>query len=233
MEMIHKAPHQGKIYSKIQRICPKIIEKWKDFYTGIVLDHRGKVGYLDGILPIDSGMTVCGQAITCLGGDLTIRRMAINLAHPGDVLVVAAGGNGRSACFGDGTALKMQLKGISGVVLDSATRDAKFLRKMRFSTFSLGITAKNSHYPKFIEYGSINVPVVVAGSIVNPGDLILGDDDGVVVVPFDEIVDLTPIIEANLKAERIQRRSCLVFENYEVRESLADHGLEFIEGTFK
>jgi 4-hydroxy-4-methyl-2-oxoglutarate aldolase len=100
--------------------------------------------------------------------------MAIDLALPGDVLVVAAGGVTDYACFGDGTAQRMMLKGMAGAVVDGSTRDARFLRQLAFPTFVRGVTPRNYHYPVSAEYGAVNVSVVCGGVLVEPGDVILG-----------------------------------------------------------
>ena len=177
------SPMTGKIYSKINRPNQLDIEAIATAYSGFILDRMGKVGAVDGgIKPLSPGMRICGPAITCLGPDLSLRRAAIDLADPNDVLVVAAGGSS-IACFGDGTARRMLLKNLQGVVLDAPTRDSAALRSLKFSTFSRGESPRNHHYPFESGKGAVNVPVIVGGVLINPGDVIFGDDDGVVVVP--------------------------------------------------
>lgn len=107
VEGIHRHSIQGKIVRKIQRPSKEIIEAFKACYTAFASDYLGKFSVLNHhIQPLSSGMRICGPAVTSLGPDLTVRRMAIDLAEPGDVLVVAAGGVVDYACFGDGTARK-------------------------------------------------------------------------------------------------------------------------------
>jgi 4-hydroxy-4-methyl-2-oxoglutarate aldolase len=153
--------------------------------------------------------------------------MAINLAEPGDVLVVAAGGSEQVSCFGDGTARRMMLKGMEGVVIDGCTRDARWLRELAFPTFCRGITPRNFHYPQDVHHGSVNVPVVCAGAAVSPGDLILGDDDGVVVVPLEIADDIASDLLRHLETERAQRSAMSAFEPFPVEEELRQRGYRF------
>jgi hypothetical protein len=115
-----------------------------------------------------------------LGADWRIRSMAADLAQPGDVIVLAAGGLRERACFGDMTATCWKSKGIEGVVVDGAARDVARLRGLAFPVFGPGVTPRNFHYPTGLDHGAVNVPVACAGVLVEPGHLLLGDDDGVV-----------------------------------------------------
>lgn len=229
MEQVARHPAQGKIVTRIERPDQRVVVAFSGFYTGIVLDHLGKYGSMYvGIKPLSPGMKVCGPAVTCLGPDLTIRRMAIDLARPGDVLVVAAGGVRDYACFGDGTAKRMQVKGMAGAVIDGSTRDAAGLRALGFPTFALGVTARNYHYPVSGEYGGVNVPVICGGVLVHPGDIILGDDDGIVVVPKDLTPQLVPVVQQHLRDEQATRGAWREYEPFDVSEELKRREYEFV-----
>lgn len=224
---IKKHPSQGKIISRIDRPSKEMVEKFKNFYTGIVLDAMGKNGCMHTDLgPIKSGMKVCGPAITCLGADLSVRRMAIDLANVGDVLVVAAGGATDFACFGDGTAKRMKIKGMAGAVIDGAIRDSAGIKDLDFPTFAKGVTPKNHHYPLASEYGAVNVPVVCGGILVNPGDLIIGDDDGVIVVPKDIIHKIENEISLAFTEEQHLRGKWTQYEPFNVLKELISKGYE-------
>jgi 4-hydroxy-4-methyl-2-oxoglutarate aldolase len=207
-----------------------VVNAFREFYTGIVLDHLGKFGAMShGLGPLSPGMRVCGPATTSLGPDLSLRRAAIDLAQPGDVLVVAAGGAVEFACFGDGTAKRMQVKGLGGAVIDGAVRDAAGIRALGFPTFCRAVTPRNYFYPIEQSYGAVNVPVVVAGQQVEPGDLVLGDDDGIVVVPRGLVDDLVPVVSERLAAERQERGSWREYPPYAVEDELAERGYRFQE----
>jgi len=179
--------------------------------------------------PLATGTRMCGLAITVLGAELEVRRMAINLAEPGDVLVIAAGGVTDYACFGDATALRMQLKGMAGCVIDGSTRDAASLRAMDFPVFVKGVTARNYHYPYGGDHGAVNVPIVCDGVQVNPGDVVLGDDDGVAIVPATVAMRLAETIERELDAEKTTRKAMTSFKPYDVQDVLTKRGYRFVD----
>lgn len=227
IEGVHRHPGQGKVVRKIERPDKESIAILNKAYSALVLDHLGKHSALRGIGPLSPGMRLCGPAVTSLGPDLTVRRMAIDLAQPGDVLVVAAGGNDRIACFGDGTARRMALKDMAGVVIDGATRDAGGIRAIGFPTFCRGTTPRNFHYPEEPEYGGVNVPIVCAGVVIHPGDLVFGDDDGVIVVPRQAVATLAPVVLQALHDETHFRDSMTTYESFDVAEEMERRGYVF------
>ncbi|XWN53140.1 RraA family protein [Anoxybacillus flavithermus] len=224
-----KHPIQGKIVRIINRPSKEIVSRLKKLYSGIILDHLGKYGTMvKDIKPLSPGMKLCGPAITVYGPDLTVRRMAIDLAEPGDVLVVGAGGVEDYACFGDGTAKRMQVKGLEGAIIDGSTRDAAGIRKLNFPTFVKNCTPKNYHYPVSAEYGAVNVPIVCGGAIVNPGDIVFGDDDGIIVIPREITIELVESIELALEEERKIRNSWKEYEQFNVENELKRRGYTFV-----
>ncbi len=227
-EMRH--PHHGLIVTNVRRPSPADVEAIASTYTAFALDRLGKLGAMvREMKPLTPGMKCCGPAVTSLGPDLSVRRMAINLAQAGDVLVVAAGGGSDYACFGDGTANRMRLKGLAGAVIDGATRDAGGLREMGFPTFVRGITPRNYHYPVSAEYGAVNVPVTCAGQHVAPGDLIFGDDDGVIVIPFAMVEPLAEQLRAEHRDEIAQRAAMTAFEPFDVADELTGRGYRLLD----
>ena len=222
------ARYTKKIIRSFERPDPEIVAEFSLLYTGIVADVLGKLGVMHVNLgPLSPGMTICGPATTSFGPDLTVRRMAIDLAAPGDVLVVAAGGIRDYACFGDGTARRMMTKKMAGAVIDGCTRDAAGLRRVDFPTFSLGVTSKNYHYPESGDYGAVNVPVVCAGVSVSPGDIILGDDDGVVAVPASMAYSVLEEARKNLAEENQIRDSWNRYVPFDVAEELHQRGYSY------
>lgn len=154
--------------------------------TGNVCDSNGLLGSMDpGIQALDRNMTVVGRAFTveCPPGDnLTIHK-AILEAQPGDVLVVNCQGFLHAGCFGELMATACVAKGIAGVVIDGACRDKNDLIEMNFPTF-VRATCPNGTVKETC--GKTNVPVVCGGLTVNPGDVIVGDCDGLVVIPQEK-----------------------------------------------
>ena len=220
---------QGVINCNIVRPNPDSVAKIAETYSAFVLDRMGKHGVcLPNLKPLSQGMRVCGPAVTQLGADLSVRRMAIDLAEAGDVLVIGAGGIEDYSCFGDGTATRMALKNMAGTVIDGATRDAGFLREMQWPTFSRSVTSRNYHYPVAAEYGGVNVDIGFAGTIVRPGDVIFGDDDGVVVIPLEMVDDLAELVTKDIESERAFRRNMTEFVPFDVEDELIDRGYRFV-----
>ncbi len=157
------------------------------FSPATIHEAQGKLGALDhNIKPIKPGLKICGPAITakCHIGDNLMIFEAINLARPGDVLVVSAGENPAQGGFGDVLAAACIGKGIIGLVIDASVRDGAGLRATGFPIFSLGLCIKGTSKDTL---GTINHPVVVGGELITPGDIIVGDDDGVVVVRGNDV----------------------------------------------
>lgn len=132
-----------------------------------------------------------------------MRRAAIDLAQPGDVVVVAAGGGKERSCFGGVTAAHMQTRGIAGVLVDGMVRDLAELRRIAFPTVTRGTTPLNFDYPAGREDGAVNVPVDIDGVRITPGDVVVGDEDGTVIVPRDRVAAV--IAKAQALEERLLR----------------------------
>jgi 4-hydroxy-4-methyl-2-oxoglutarate aldolase len=222
--------HQGVIVTRIERPAPDVIAACRALYTGLVLDHLGKHGAMTADMkPVWSGAFLCGPAITCLGADWRIRSMAADLAEPGDVIVLASGGLTDRACFGDMTATCWKSKGIEGVVIDGAARDVARLRNLPFPVFARGVTPRNFHYPAGLDHGAVNVPVVCAGVLVEPGDIVLGDDDGVVVVPQRIATEIIEAAEDYLAHENEARAVFgAQYVSFGVKGELEERGYRFV-----
>ncbi|HEY0123913.1 MAG TPA: 4-carboxy-4-hydroxy-2-oxoadipate aldolase/oxaloacetate decarboxylase [Rhizobium sp.] len=157
----------------------------KPFSPATIHEAQGKLGALDSrIKPIKPGLQICGPAITgqCHIGDNLMIFQAIELAKPGDVLVLSAGNNPEQGGFGDVLAAACRGKGIIGLVTDAGVRDGRGLRESGFSVFSLGLCIKGTSKSTL---GTVNKPITIGNELITPGDIIVGDDDGVVVVRQD------------------------------------------------
>ena len=155
------------------------------FPPATIHEAQGKLGALDSrIKPIKPGLQICGPAITaqCHIGDNLMIFQAIDLAKPGDVLVVSAGNNPEQGGFGDVLAAACRGKGIVGLVIDAGVRDGRGLRESGFPVFSLGLCIKGTSKDTL---GTVNKPITIGNELISPGDIIVGDDDGVVVVRQD------------------------------------------------
>lgn len=168
------------------------------------LKKRGSVD--ESIKPIKEGDFVCGPAFTakCCPGDMLTALKALDDITEGHVLVIDGGGITKYSLFGDLMARQAKLKKVAGVVVDGAIRDVKSIKGEGLSVFCRGVVTRAGTATRL---GEINVPVVCGGVIVNPGDWIVGDDDGIVVIPKDKVEDIIHIAEETLKREAIIREA--------------------------
>lgn len=179
-----------------------LIDRLKGLSTPTVLESlKGKYNMNSEIKPFWPGVKLAGVAMTvrCHVGDNLTFHKAIELLQPGDVIVVDAGGYKETGgMWGEIMTLAAKKRGIEGVVIDGAARDIPILREMNFPIFartsSPGSTAKKT-------FGSINRPITCGGILVNPGDLIIGDEDGVVVIPRDRAEETLQSGEARDRKE--------------------------------
>ena len=157
---------------------------------GHMLEHE----FMDPELrPVISGFTFAGPAVTvrCFGTDNAIVHYAVDVAQTGDVVIVDRLGDRRYACWGGGVSLGAHVKGIAGAVVDGVLTDQREIRDLAFPVFGRGISALTTRSPGLT--GEVNVPVRCGGLIVNPGDIVLADEDGVVVLPPARVAEIVAV----------------------------------------
>jgi len=197
----------GVVNEQVHRPDRALIEQFRKHDTAKVGDSMAAHGIMDHrIKPIRMGMRLLGPAVTVLtrpGDALFIQKVA-DVAQAGDIIVVDAGGYEESAIIGERIAYYMHSRGIRGIVVDGAVRDTAGIAEIGFATFAKAITPRiyGTAGP-----GAINVTVQCGGIAVNPGDLILADDDGVVVVPRDDVERVLALADKHLAGElaRLER----------------------------
>jgi 4-hydroxy-4-methyl-2-oxoglutarate aldolase len=173
----------GHIYYNITRPDPALLAAFVGVPTATLSDAMGRHGALSSaIRPLYDGIHMVGSALTvlCFPGDNIMTHKALQMVEPGDVLVIDDG-DYDTGCFGHKSALNARSRGGVGVVASGSIRDAAMLRKDRFPTFCRSVSPRA---PQKNTPGSINVPVQIGGIVIYPGDIVVGDDDGVVVVPL-------------------------------------------------
>lgn len=187
------------------RLAASLLEDWRKIPAAVAADLLLGKGHVDpGIKPLrrcGSKQWLVGSAVTawCEAADYGPVHHAINVAEAGDVIVVNAGGRSDAAMIGELLSGSARRKGIAGIVVDGAVRDAATLSEWPdFAVFSRWVTPRG---PSSMERGSVNEPIVFGGVPVAPFDLIIGDDDGIVVVPRDRAEELLPAALARVKAE--------------------------------
>ncbi|AZD99177.1 RraA family protein [Pseudomonas chlororaphis] len=183
-----------------------------EHYRGIApstLGHFGDEGYLRGIRPLFDGLRMLGTVVTVkvFAPDGAILRDALLLSEPGDVLVIQCVGDQECACWGELRTLAGLIKGLSGVVVEGAVTDVAALRKHRLPVFSRGVSAYTTR--GIGQQGEVNLPIEVAGVRVNPGDIAIGDDDGVFILDGQRAEALLPQLLAKEALDRERRAAFL------------------------
>lgn len=191
----------GHVNHNIERPPAELVQRFREIWTSTMCDVMGRHGGMGPeIRPILDGIRLAGTALTVLSfpADNITTHKALQLAQPGDVLVIDDGGGRNTAAFGHNMSLRARNAGVVGVVTNGSIRDLQLLRKDRFPIFCSGVCPRS---PQKNTPGSVNVPIQVGGLVVNPGDVVIGDDDGVAVVPGAFARELIDLAEERMKME--------------------------------
>ena len=231
--MIMDMNNLGVVKRNIVRADTAAVEKLSRFGVATIHEAMGRVGLMKPYMrPVYTGAQICGTAVTVLlqPGDNWMMHVAAEQLQPGDVVVAACTTDNTDGFFGDLLATSFQARGARGLVIDGGCRDVKELQEMGFPVFSRAISAKGTIKATL---GSVNIAVVCAGTTVNPGDVVIADADGVVIVPAAIAQQVADVAEKRESFEGEKRAKLaagvLGLDMYNMRGPLEKAGLRYID----
>jgi 4-hydroxy-4-methyl-2-oxoglutarate aldolase len=221
------------VVRNIKRTEPDIVKRLGALGVATAHEAYGRFGLMKPYLrPVWSGAEAAGTAVTVLAqpGDNWMIHVAVEQCQPGDILVVGCTTDNTDGMFGDLLATSLMARGVKGLVIDAGVRDAKALREMGFPVWSKAISAKGTVKATL---GAVNVPVVCGGINVVPGDAVIADDDGVVVIGRKDAAEVVAKGEKRAADEDGKRKQLaagvLGLDMYKMREPLAKAGLVYVD----
>ena len=225
------------VVRNIRRVDPAVVEGYAGIGVATVHEAQGRKGLLASHMrPIYRPVHIAGAAVTCelAPGDNWSLHVAVEQCQKGDILVAAPTSPCEDGYFGELIATQLKARGVKGLILETGCRDVAELTKMEFPVWSRAVFAQGTVKETL---GNVNMPLVCAGQLINPGDLIVADDDGVVVVRRKEAADVLAQSRTREEKEaksraRYLRGECSLDVN-NLRARLAEKGLKYIDGPLE
>lgn len=219
-----------KFLQPSRRVSPELVERYREIPAAVVGDCMFRLSAGGArIRPMHGGGTqLAGPAYTVKTrpGDNLFVHKAIDLAQPGDIIVVDAGGDLSNALVGEMMLTHAETRGLGGVIIDGAIRDYGHVKNHPFPVFAAGVTLRG---PYQTGPGEVNIPIAIDGMVIEPGDMVIGDDDGILRIPFDEAEAICDAASKRLEGENAQRERVRngTVERTWIDDKLANCGFKF------
>lgn len=224
---------KGVVVRNVDRANKALVSRFAQYGVATVHEAQQRQGLLNNrIRPIQQAKSISGSAVTVLvtPGDNWMFHVAVEQCQPGDVLLVAPTSDCHDGFFGDLLATSLKARGVVALVGDIGIRDSQTLRDMDFPVWSRAVYAQGTVKESL---GSVNVPLLCAGQVVYPGDIVVADDDGVVIVPRAnaESIDIAAQKRVDVEESKRQRLAAgeLGLDIYQMRPALAQKGLRYVD----
>lgn len=215
------------------QVTAEKIDRLRDYGVATIHEVMGRIGLMHRHMnPVAQGQQVAGRALTVLAqpGDNWMIHAALDVAQPGDIMVLGCTTENYDGMFGDLLMESCIALGVVGLVCDAGVRDTRDIRERGFPVWSSAVYAKGTVKETL---GAVNVPIVCAGEMVRAGDIVVGDDDGVVVVPVKEVDEVLAKCQKRIDDEAIKREQLAAgqksFDLYNLRQKAIDAGLYYVD----